>query len=200
LPAWPWCTAPLGAAGALVELPGSRQSPAPWPVETPPNQSARGGFPPHGLCCPVGPSGTVDPPDSQGRPHPTDGARGATPRRPGSPVLRWALCRRATPHTPVSDSAVIGRLLPRSPAVFPVRKAGRPSRRPFRGLRRLHTCCGPSRQQAGSAHGGPMSRGLQPYGYPSGPSVAPGVYRQLPRPDLHRQEHSAFHGALSDWG
>ena len=28
-------------------------------------------------------------------------------------------------------------------------------------------------------------------------SVATGVYRQLPRPDLHRQEHSAFHGALS---
>ena len=36
LPAWPWCTAPLGAAGALVELLGSRQSPTPWPVETHP--------------------------------------------------------------------------------------------------------------------------------------------------------------------
>ena len=26
VPAWPWCTAPLGVAGASVELPGSRQS------------------------------------------------------------------------------------------------------------------------------------------------------------------------------
>ena len=28
-PAWPWCRAPLGAAGASLELPGSRHSPAP---------------------------------------------------------------------------------------------------------------------------------------------------------------------------
>jgi len=63
--------------------------------------------------------------------------------------------------------------------------------------------CVSARRQVGSPtppKAAPMSRGLQPYGYPSGPSVAPGVYRQLPRPDLHRQEHSAFHGALSDWG
>jgi len=32
----PWCTAPLGAAGALEELRGSRQSPAPWLVEAHP--------------------------------------------------------------------------------------------------------------------------------------------------------------------
>src|SRR5262249_3793035 len=36
VPAWPWCTAPLGPAGAWVELPASRQSPAPWLVESPP--------------------------------------------------------------------------------------------------------------------------------------------------------------------
>ena len=36
LPAWPGCTVPLGAAGASMELPGSRQSPTPWPVETHP--------------------------------------------------------------------------------------------------------------------------------------------------------------------
>ena len=31
-------------------------------------------------------------------------------------------------------------------------------------------------------------------------TVATGVYRQLPRPDLHRLEHSAFHGALNNPG
>ncbi len=29
VPAWPWCRVPLGVSGALVEVPGSRQSPAP---------------------------------------------------------------------------------------------------------------------------------------------------------------------------
>ena len=31
-------------------------------------------------------------------------------------------------------------------------------------------------------------------------SVATGVHRQLPRRDLHPQEHSAFHGALNNPG
>ncbi len=35
-PAWPWRTAPRGAAGALVGFAGSRQSPAPELVEAPP--------------------------------------------------------------------------------------------------------------------------------------------------------------------
>ena len=57
--------------------------------------------------------------------------RAATPRRVGLPVLRSALCRRATPPTPVSDRPFFGRFLRRDPAAFPVLMAGRRSRFPF---------------------------------------------------------------------
>jgi hypothetical protein len=106
-----------------------------------PNQ---GPFPLRQFCCPVDPNGTVDPSDPQRGFRLTAEVRAATPRRTGSPALRRALCRRATPTTPVSDPAVIGRLLPRDPAAFPVRMAGRRSPRPFRGLLGLHLHCGPS--------------------------------------------------------
>ena len=118
-------------------------------------------------------------------------ARAATPRRAGAPVSRRALCRRATPRTPVSDPVVIGRLLPRSPAVFPDSKAGRPSRLHFRGLLRLHTRCGPSACRP--TRSGPMSR--ECFGSLVtllASSVATGVHRQFPRPDFHRQVHDTF--------
>src|SRR3989442_5221262 len=101
------------------------------PSRRTPNQ---GPFPPHQFCCLVGLIGTVDPSDTQRCSCLQAGVRAATPRSTGSPALRRALCRRATPTTPVSNPAVIGRLLLRDPATFPVRMAGRRSQRPFRGL------------------------------------------------------------------
>src|SRR5262245_39654290 len=106
-----------------------------------PNQ---GPFPLHQFCCLADPNGTVDPSDTQRGFCLHAEVRAATPRRAGAPALRHALCRRATPTTPVSDPALIGRLLRRDPAAFPVRMAGRRSRRPFRGLLGLHLRCGPS--------------------------------------------------------
>jgi hypothetical protein len=162
------CLLGLGVQYLLesLELRWSYQAHANLPplasVRHAPNQ---GPFPPPWLCCPGGPRGTVDPSDSQAGSRPEDGARAATPRRPGSPVLRWALCRRATPPTPASDPVLLGRFLGRRPAAFPVIRAGRRSHLHFRGLRGLHTCCGPSACR--SAHGGPMSRGLRRVGYPS---------------------------------
>ena len=130
-------------------------------LRRPPNQ---GPFPPRGLCCPPGPSGTMGPSDARRGPPPCEGTRGATPRRDGPPVLRWTLCRRATPPTPVSDPAVLGRLLGQDPAAFPVLRAGRRSRHAFRGLLGLHTCCGPSACRP--THGGPLSREPRRMGYP----------------------------------
>jgi hypothetical protein len=101
--------------------------------------------------------------------------RAATPRSTGSPALRRALCRRATPTTPVSDPAVIGQLLLRDPAAFPVRMAGRRSQRPFRGLLGLHSYCGPSTRRP--THGGPMFRELQRFGCPP---RRLGSYRDVP--------------------
>jgi len=157
-----------------------------------PNQ---GPFPPNWLCCPAGPGGTMGPSDTQRGFRLIAEARAATPRRAGAPVSRRALCRRATPRTPVSDPVVIGRLLPRSPAVFPDSKAGRPSRLHFRGLLRLHTRCGPSACRP--TRSGPMSR--ECFGSLVtllASSVATGVHRQFPRPDLHRQEARPFYGAV----
>jgi hypothetical protein len=127
-----------------------------------PNQGA---FPPCRFCCPAGTSGTVRPSDAHRRFSVNRETRVATPRDDGPPVLRRALCRRATPLTPVSDPAVIGRLLMRDPTAFPVIRAGRRSRLPCRGLLRLHTCCSPSTCRP--AQGGPMSRGLQQVSHPS---------------------------------
>jgi hypothetical protein len=106
-----------------------------------PNQGA---FPPDRLCCPASPTGTVRPSDAHRRlPVPAE-SRVATPRHDGPPVLRHALCRRATPITPVSHRVVIGWSLRRDPAAFPEIQTGRRSRHHFRGLLGLHACCGPS--------------------------------------------------------
>ncbi len=131
------------------------------PLKHTPNQ---GPFPPHQFCCLVGANGTVDPSDTQRCFRLKAEVRAATPRSDGAPVLRHALCRRATPRTPVSDHMVIGRLLSRGPAVFPVFTAGRPSRHHFRGLLGLHTCCGPSTRRP--TQGGPLSRELRQIGCP----------------------------------
>jgi hypothetical protein len=127
-----------------------------------PNQGA---FPPRRLCCLAGPCGTVRPSDTRRRLSLNAEARVATPRDDGPPVLHSALCRRATPPTPVSDLALVGRLLMRDPTAYPVIQAGRRSRHPFRGLLRLHTCCGSSACRP--TQGGPMSRGLRQVGRPS---------------------------------
>src|SRR5438445_1397015 len=142
------------------------------PSRRTPNQ---GPFPPHQFCCLVGLIGTVDPSDTQHCSRLQAGVRAATPRSVGAPALRRALCRRATPPTPVSDPAVIGRLLLRDPAAFPVRMAGRRSQRPFRGLLRLHSRCGPSTRRP--THGGPMSPELQRFGCPP---RRLGSYRDVP--------------------
>src|SRR5262249_23302742 len=161
-----------------------------------PNQGA---FPPNWLCCPAGPNGTMRPSNApRCLPVPAE-LRVATPRSGGSPVLRHALCRRATPITPVSDPAVIGRLLLRDPAAFPVFEAGRRSQHHFRGLLGLHTCCGPSARRP--THGGPMSRELQRFGCPP---RRLGSYRGVPttpRAGLSPARDTApSHGALEKRG
>ncbi len=162
------------------------------PVRRTPNQ---GPFPPRRFCCPVGASGTVDPSDSHGRPHPEDRARGATPRGPGSPVLRLALCRRATPHTPVRDSVVLGRLLLRSRRSSLTEKQVDPHDSTFEaGPGFTHVA---ARRLADPPMVDPCPEGFGQSVTLLAASVATGVYRQLPRPDFHRQEQSAFHGALS---
>src|SRR5262249_17170242 len=142
------------------------------PLRRTPNQ---GPFPLHQFCCLGDPNGTVDPSDTQRCFHLNAEVRTATPRSTGSPALRRALCRRATPTTPVSDPAVIGRLLLRDPAAFPVRMAGRRSQRPFRGLLGLHSHCGPPTRRP--THGGPMFRELQRFGCPP---RRLGSYRDVP--------------------
>jgi hypothetical protein len=127
-----------------------------------PNQ---GPFPPGRFCCPAGPDGTMGPSDARRGSRPEDGPRVATPRHSGPPVLPHALCRRATPLTPVSDLVVIRRLSPPTRSLaFPVIRAGRRSRHHFRGLLGLHSRCGPPTRRP--THGGPMSRELQQVGYP----------------------------------
>ncbi len=151
----------------LVEPPELRWScqahanlPPLGPLTRTPNQGA---FPPDRFR-PVSPHGTVRPSDTHRGFRLRAEVRAATPRRDGPPVLRRTLCRRATPHTPVSDPVVIGRLLPRNPAVGPVSTAGRPSRHHFRGLLGLHSRCGPSACRP--TQGGPMSRELRQIGCP----------------------------------
>src|SRR3970282_2424310 len=139
-PAWLWCPVPLGVAGSCPELPGSRQSPDPSLVEPPLDP---GPLPSSAVVLSAECHRYYEPLRLPTRLHPLEGAR-RTPRRVGSPVLPCVLCRRATPLTPASESMVIGRVLPWTPAAFPVIQAGRLSRLPFRGLLRLYTCCGPS--------------------------------------------------------
>jgi hypothetical protein len=145
------------------------------------------------------PAHTVRPSDAHRRFSLEREARVATPRDDGPPVLRRALCRRATPPTPVSDPAIIGRLLMRDPTAFPVIQAGRRSRLPFRGLLRLHTCC--SSSACRPTHGGPMSRELRQVGYPScrlgsywgAPTIPPGR-------TCTGKSTAPFHGALNEAG
>jgi hypothetical protein len=160
-PAWLWCPAPLEASGSSLELPGSRQSPDPLLVKAP---LEPGLLPSSVIVLSTESMRYYEPLRLPTRLHPHDGARLATPRRAGSPVLRCALCRHATPLTPVSDPAVIGRLLTRNPSAFPVQRAGQRSQLHFRGLLGLHTRCGPSACRP--THGGSMSRELQRLGYP----------------------------------
>jgi hypothetical protein len=111
--------------------------------------------------------------------------------------LRHALCRRATPTTPVSDPVVIGRFRLRNPAAFPVQMAGRRSHRPFRGLLGLHSHCGPSTRRP--TLGGPMFRELQRFGCPP---RRLGSYRDVPtisRTGLSPARDTApLHGAHSN--
>jgi hypothetical protein len=161
-----------------------------------PNQ---GPFSPDRFCCPVGPDGTMGPSDAPRGSHPNDESRVATPRRSGPPVLRHALCRRATPPTPVSDPVVIGRFLSRGPWAFPVIQAGRRSRHHFRGLLGLHTCCGPSARRP--THGGPMSRELQRVGHPSRRLGSYWGPPTTPQAGLSPASGMApFHGALNKSG
>src|SRR5262249_16371287 len=142
------------------------------PSRRTPNQ---GPFPLHPFCCRVDPNGTVDPSDTPRCFRLIAEVRAATPRSTGSSALRRALCRRATPTTPVSDPAVMGRLLRRDPSAFPVRMAGRRSQRPFRGLLGLHSHCGPSTRRP--TPGGPLFRELQRFGCPP---RRLGSYRDVP--------------------
>ena len=173
-----------------MELLGSRQSPTPWPVKTHP-EPGRLPSPPVLL------SGESQRYYAPLR-HPTRlpglaEMRAATSRRVGLPVLRSALCRRATPPTPVSDRPFLGRFLRRDPAAFPVLMAGRRSRFPF------EACAGFTRVAAHRL-ADPPSVGPCPESFDESVallvvSVATGVHRQLPGPDSHRLEHSTFHGA-----
>ena len=68
-----------------------------------------------------------------------------TAAAPADPPPRSPRYRsRAVPLPPASESMVIGRGLPGTPAAVPVIQAGQPSQLHVRGLLRLHTCCGPS--------------------------------------------------------
>jgi hypothetical protein len=195
-----WLLLGLGVQRLLEppELVGGCQAhPNPPPLGSVRRTPNQGPFPPHRFCCPVDASSTVDPSDAQhGFPCQAE-VRVAIPRRAGPPVLRSALFRRATPPSPVSDPVLIGRLLRRRPTAPPVIQAGRRSRLPFRGLRGLHTCCGPSACR--SAQGGPVSRGLRRDGCPADRH---GSYRGVPTTPqaglaFARDGTSAFHGALN---
>jgi hypothetical protein len=68
-----------------------------------------------------------------------------TAAAPADPPPRSPRYRsRAVPLPPASESMVIGRGLPGTPAAVPVIQAGRPARLHVRGRLRLHTGCGPS--------------------------------------------------------
>src|SRR5262249_34615786 len=155
------------------------------PSRRTPNQ---GPFPLHPFCCRVDPNGTVDPSDTQRCFRLIAEVRAATPRSTGSPALRRALCRRATPTTPVSDPAVMGRLLRRDPSAFPVRMAGRRSQRPFR----VEACSGfiriAARRLADPPLVGRCSESFSDSVALLAASVATGTYRQLPGQDFHLQE------------
>ena len=195
-PAWPGCTAPLGVAGASWSCQAHTNLPPLDSSSCTPNQGA---FPPRRLCCPSGPSGTMRPSDTPRGLRLAAKSRLATPRPDGLPVLRHALCRRATPTTPVSDRAVIGRLLSRNPWAFPVIQAGRRSRLHFRGLLRLHSRCGPSTRRP--THGGPMSRELQQVGHPPCRLGSYWGLPTIPQAGLAPARCTApFHGALNNPG
>jgi hypothetical protein len=136
------------------------------------------------------PAHTVDPSDTQRGFRLTTEVRAATPRSDGAPVLRHALCRRATPPTPVSDHMLIGRLLSRGPAAFPVFTAGRPSRHHFRALLGFTRVA--ARRLADPPKVGHCPESFGKSVALLAASVATGVHRQFPRPDLHRREHSTF--------
>jgi len=94
------------------------------------------------------------------RPCPKDTLRAATPRPTGPPTLRTSPSPHATPTTPV-DRARCGQwFLTGRTAAFPVIQAGRRPRLHFRGLLRIHACCG--LRVRWTVLDGLLSSGLQP--------------------------------------
>ena len=195
-PAWLGHQAPRGVSGSYVECIGSRQSPDPCLVEA---RLEPGLLPSSVVVLSAECYRYYEPLRLPTRLHPLDGARRATPRRVGSPVLPCVLCRRATPLTPARKPAVIGRVLTQTPAAFPVIQAGRPSRHHFRGLLRLHTCCGPS--ACGPTRSGPLSQELRHGSYPSCRLGSYWGVPTTPQTGLAPVRHTApFHGALNNAG
>jgi hypothetical protein len=123
-----------------------------------------GSLPLHQFCCLVDATGILNPSDTQRGFRLNAEVRAAAPRRTGSPALRRALLSTCHAHYPGEQSCGLGRLLLQDPTAFPVRMAGRRSRRPFRGLLGLHSHCGPSTRRP--TRGGPMFRELQRFGSP----------------------------------
>jgi hypothetical protein len=136
--AWPSRRALVGASGSFRELPGSRQSPTPRLVRTHPQP---------GLL----PSPSVtwvhrsyEPLRLLPSPLP-DEAFAQLPTRPEqvSRVANHRVCVRAAPTTPASRTTVICRCIWSSSTAFVHGEETRRSHQTFRGLLRLHACCGP---------------------------------------------------------
>jgi hypothetical protein len=124
-----------------------------------------------------GPSLLRSYPDSQVLfPCPTPAAAAAQCRRSRSPPsprrvspvtrITFRTCRA---HYPGGPSGCIYRFFPARVA-FPVERAGRRPRFPFRGLLRLHSRYGPP--GCSTALQRPLSRGFDPVGYPAVPLVS----------------------------
>jgi len=113
-------------------------------------------------------------------------------------VLRTDACVRAAPITPASGPVHVRRLLGPAPSAFTELEAVRRSHPTFRGLLRLHSCCGPHACQ-------PAFAGLCPRGFDGSVAlpaarVATEVNRQLLGLDFHQQHQCTLHGALkSRW-
>ena len=125
-------------------------------------------------------------------------ARATTPRRDGPPVLRRTLCRRATPHTPVSYPRAIGRLLPTHRWFSPFPQQVDP-------LDFTFEACSGFTHVAARLLADPPTAGPCPESFGNSvtllaASVATVVHRQLPRQDLHLQEHSIYHRARGNSG
>ncbi len=104
-----WGPAPRGVSGSYGEVPGSRHSPDPCLGEA----HLEPGILPSPVVLLSARSRRSDEPSRlPSRLHPDDGARRATSRRGGSPLLPCARCRRAAPLTQARKAGLIGRRLP----------------------------------------------------------------------------------------